>query len=630
VRFPARPRVLAAGPADLASRSGERRSPRLLLLVFAASLGLIGLATAALVSVVGDQMTAATLRSAAGADRSLVETVSRSDLTASDLSFDGPSQERVWVIERTLADLVNATSGILRIKVHAPDGTILFSDDADLRGQRFDTDGPLQAALAGTLGTELASTEEGEAEDLQATGHDQVLEEYLPILVDGKVAAVFEVYRDAGPLLAQVSQAQAAVLIIALTAAILLAALLWLIFRAAQVRLDRQTRELVDATRRDALTGLLNHGAVVARLTDLITDARGSGGGIGLALLDIDNFRLLNDTHGHPAGDVALIQVAAILRSELSEASELGRFGPDEFLAVAPPSCVHDLEPAIERMRTRLADLSLQFGVSERLPVTVSVGICEYPLHGRASTELLSQATVALVEAKAGGGDAVRRAAAPTAQMATAQRSSFDVHQGLVRAVDAKDRYTKRHTDDVARFALFLADRMGLDEELLRTIRIAGLLHDVGKIGIPDAILRKPGPLSAEEYAIVKQHVALGDAIVRDLPDLDLVRAGIRGHHERWDGRGYLQGLAGESIPVVARLLAVGDAFSAMTTTRPYRKALSVAEALHRLEDAAGSQLDPSLVRVFVEGIETAVDAPIPEVATRKVRVLGSARPQVA
>ncbi|HEX5823422.1 MAG TPA: HD domain-containing phosphohydrolase, partial [Candidatus Limnocylindrales bacterium] len=125
-------------------------------------------------------------------------------------------------------------------------------------------------------------------------------------------------------------------------------------------------------------------------------------------------------------------------------------------------------------------------------------------------------------------------------------------------------------------------------------------------------ILRKPGKLTEVEFAIVKQHVALGDMIVRDLPDIDLIRAGIRHHHERWDGAGYLDRLEGEGIPLIARILAVGDAFSAMTTTRPYRKALGIREALTRLEDAAGSQLDEQLVRLFVEGIETAPDAPLP------------------
>ena len=180
---------------------------------------------------------------------------------------------------------------------------------------------------------------------------------------------------------------------------------------------------------------------------------------------------------------------------------------------------------------------------------------------------------------------------------------TFDLFEGLILAVDAKDRYTKRHCEDVSRYAVFLARLEGVDEETIGAIRVAGLLHDVGKIGIPDGILRKPASLTIDEMAVVKQHVALGDMIVRDLPNIEIIRAGVRFHHERWDGAGYLDRLEGARIPLVARILAIGDAFSAMTTTRPYRKALDVREALSRLEDAAGSQLDEHLVTLFVEGI---------------------------
>src|SRR4029079_11206177 len=175
-------------------------------------------------------------------------------------------------------------------------------------------------------------------------------------------------------------------------------------------------------------------------------------------------------------------------------------------------------------------------------------------------------------EAKASGGD--RACVARVGEEERVVVGGFDVLQGLVIAVDTKDRYTKRHSEDVARYALFLARRMGLDEDTCETIRLAGLLHDVGKIAIPDIILRKPSKLTADEYAMFQQHVALGDAIVRNVPNVELVRAGIKHHHERWDGRGYLEGLEGDEIPMIGRILAVADAFSAMTTTRPYRKAL--------------------------------------------------------
>ena len=275
----------------------------------------------------------------------------------------------------------------------------------------------------------------------------------------------------------------------------MLAILLFLIFRAAQSRLARQTTALLEASRSDALTGSLNHGTAVAELAGLLETAGEAGAPVGVALLDVDNFRLLNATYGHDAGDRALVEVTRVLRAEVSQATIIGRYGPDEFILIAPPACVHDLEPAIDRLRARVGELTLQFGASERLPVTVSGGVSYAPVNGQAATELLAVAARALTEAKVSGGNVVRVADMTFDDLAMAQRSSFDVLTGLVAAVDTKDHYTKQHSEDVARYAVFLADRLGLGPDERRSIELAGLLHDVGKIGIPDAILRKPGPL---------------------------------------------------------------------------------------------------------------------------------------
>jgi HD-GYP domain-containing protein (c-di-GMP phosphodiesterase class II) len=292
-----------------------------------------------------------------------------------------------------------------------------------------------------------------------------------------------------------------------------------------------------------------------------------------------------------------------------------GRYGPDEFLVITPTGRETELEPAIETLRNTLADKALQFDGSERLPVTLSAGICYYPTNGESVTTLLSMTALTLQEAKASGGDAIRVADAHPPEPGYVK--TFNILEGLVNAVDTKDRYTRRHSEDVARYAEFLGGRLELDAVTRRALQNAGKLHDIGKIGIPDAILRKPGRLTADEFEILKQHVSLGDAIVRDqpdLPDLDLIRAGVRFHHERWDGRGYLVGMSGEQIPLVARILAVADSFSAITTTRPYRKSLTIAEALKRIEDAAGTQLDPALVQAFVLGLGSGVDVSLPVV----------------
>jgi HD-GYP domain-containing protein (c-di-GMP phosphodiesterase class II) len=289
----------------------------------------------------------------------------------------------------------------------------------------------------------------------------------------------------------------------------------------------------------------------------------------------------------------------------------VGRYGPDEFLVVAPGTS-RQLAESIGALRTDLASDVVGDAATDRLPVTVSAGLCEFPTDADSGTALLALAGSTLGEAKMSGGDVVR--VVDREHQGEGPRG-FDVLRGLVIAIDTKDRYTKRHWRTSPLRALHRRPARA-DAELRRIIRLSGLLHDVGKIGIPDEILRKPGPLTASEQDVVKQHVALGDMIVGALPDLATVRAGVRSHHERWDGRGYLDRLAGEEIPLVARILAVGDAFSAMTTSRPYRKALDLEEAIRRLEDAAGSQLDERLVTTFVTGLRVAPDAPLPGTPT--------------
>ncbi len=601
----------------------HRRST-LLLVVFGASLSLVAVTAIALVAIVSDHLTRATIDSSVRSDQSLVRAFVATNLVQANLSPTGVDPTQVDAIESQLRAFIDRpaasdhaaaetrSSGILHIKIWAPDGTVLYSERSELRGQFLGLDGDIGEAIAGQTVTTIEDANHGEANTSQLPAGTHVLEEYIPMEMGGSIPAIFEVYRDAGPILDAVDSTRREVLAITLAAAAILAGLLYLIFRTAQARLTRKTAELVEAGRRDALTGLLNHGAAVVELATMLEGTRVSGAPVGVALVDIDNFRLLNDTYGHAAGDQGLTDVALALRAELSEATIVGRYGPDEFILVAPPGCVDDLEPAIWRLRERIATLSLQFAGSERLPITVSTGVCYAPTHGAAATELLAVATGALTEAKASGGNVVRVADRTPDDLAVAQRSSFDVLTGLVVAVDTKDRYTKQHSEDVARYAVFLATRIGLSPEEVRSIELAGLLHDVGKIGIPDSILRKPGPLTTDEYAIVKQHVWLGAAIVRDLPNVEAIRAGVRHHHERWDGSGYLDGLAGEDIPLIARIVSIADAFSAMTTSRPYRKALSVGEALARLRAAAGSQLDPRLVNAFVTGIETDDDPPLP------------------
>jgi len=589
--------------------------PLLLILVYGAFLAIVGTAATAQSALVGAHFSTATLTSLVGSDAATIRAFANAYIDPADLGSTGPSPSELVHLEAQLASLPRPGE-ILRAEIRRPDGSIVAASVPGLGGAATPASDEFQAALAG--GAQAAI---GPAADAAAGpgGFDSptILREFLPLSVGGEVRGVIGIWRDAVPILERLDQMRREIVIVTLAAALIAAGLMFLVFRSAQRRLTQQTVALLESTRRDALTDTLNHGSLVGLLADEIERGRGEIRPIGIALIDIDNFRLLNDNHGHEAGDTALLSVADALAGELIDGMEMGRYGPDEFLLIAARNAVAELDRVVERLRTGLVDRSLRFAETERLPITVSVGIATFPVHADSVTALLAVAAQVLEEAKASGGDTVRHAADRTDEEETTAGSGFDILQGLVIAVDTKDHYTKRHSEDVARYATFLAARVGLSAEEIATIGLAGMLHDVGKIGIPDAILRKPGRLTEAEYGIVQQHVALGDMIVRDLPDIAIVRAGIRHHHERWDGKGYLDHLEADGIPLIARILAVADAFSAMTTTRPYRKALDLREALHRLEDAAGTQLEERLVAAFVDGIEHDAHPPLPGEAPR-------------
>ena len=585
------------------------RAPRpvVYILVYGAFLAVVGVTAMAHVALVSAHFSTSALNTIVGNDAGVVQAFANENLLPSDLSDGRIPPERATDVRDAMAAFTSRR-GILRAEVRLPDGTVLASSD----GTGLDR-ATMSPEFSRALGNEVAAAirPAGESDATGPLDSSTVIQAFLPLRNDGEVLGVIGIWRDAQPIAETLGAVQRDVVIVTLTAALLAAAVLFLVFRAAQSRITRQTEQIVELGRRDPLTGTLNHGSLVAALADAIEASRSEGGGIGLALVDVDNFRLLNDTRGHAKGDEVIRIVLEELRRELPDHLLLGRYGPDELLLVTVGAATAGIGPGLERLRAALADVALEVGGEDPLPITVSAAVCTYPEHGASVTELLANAAVALQEAKASGGDAIRFAGASD-QAADAR--SFDVFQGLILAVDTKDRYTKRHSEDVARYGSFLAEQLGLETRQAETIRLAGLLHDVGKIGIPVSILRKPGKLTDAEFEVVKQHVALGDMIVRDLPDIEQIRAGIRHHHERVDGRGYLHALAGEDIPLVARILAIADAFSAMTTSRPYRKALDVREALTRLGDAAGSQLDERLVEVFIRGIETAPHAPLPGV----------------
>ena len=586
------------------SRRHIGRGALLLPLAYAASISLIGLSAAALAVLDVSHATDGGIAASVSADQAIVREFGVAQLTAAEVRSGTVAEARRADLQSGLADLARI-HGYVGVGLLAEDGTVLAEASDGSGALRFDS-APVQAALSPAAAAAIVN---------QATtsgpGRAPVLLEPFRFQGADGAGLILVVQRDATPILAGGNAAWPQVAVLTLSAGLVLVILLYALYGAASTRIRRQEAGLAEARRRDPLTGLLNHAAIVTTLTDLLEASRADGRSVGIALVDVDNFRLLNDVHGSSAGDEVLLRVARTLSRESTEWVALARYGPDEFLAIAVGPPARQLEAALKRVGVALDGLSLNLEGEERLPITVSVGITFFPFHATTVIELLSAASMAIGDAKAAGGNRIEIADAWTTEP-RAPHSTFDVLQGLVLAIDRKDRYTKLHSEDVACYALFLAQRIGLDPDLIAALRMAGLLHDVGKIGIPDDILRKPGRLTPHEYEIVKHHVTLGDLIVRDLPDIEMVRAGVRHHHEHWDGTGYMDGLKGEQIPLIARILSVADAFSAMTTTRPYRKALSVEQALEELIQAGGTQLDRHLVAAFVTGIESDPAAPMP------------------
>ncbi len=355
----------------------------------------------------------------------------------------------------------------------------------------------------------------------------------------------------------------------------------------------------------DHITGLFNHRHMFQRLDEEFARAERSKGTFVVMMMDLDKFKDINDTYGHLEGDEALRFIGKLLRKALRASDIIGRYGGDEFIAILPDTSRDAAEEVAERLMKSLAETPFYAeSLGQNVPLAASIGFAAYPQDATEQEQLLLLADTALYEAKRLGGKRALPVNVPvTTSTTTSEDLGFDLLQGLLNAVAHKDRYTHRHCQDNVRYAELLAERLHLSNDATESLRKAALLHDVGKIAIPDEALLKPGPLDASEWEIMQQHVRFGEMIVRGVAQISDAIEPVATHHERFDGTGYPRGLKGKDIPLLGRVLAVVDAFSAMTLDRPYRKALTKAEAIEELRKGAGTQFDPDVVAAFLEAL---------------------------
>jgi diguanylate cyclase (GGDEF)-like protein len=349
----------------------------------------------------------------------------------------------------------------------------------------------------------------------------------------------------------------------------------------------------------DPLTGLGNHRHFHERLQRELIAAEEAGDPLTLCLIDVDDFKRINDRYGHPAGDRVLSQVATKLR----QGGEAFRLGGDEFAVLLPE---HDEATALDTATSIIERLrAMQLEHNEQ--VTVSAGVATFPVQGVGRDELIRLADSALYWAKEHGKNRVRLYRPEVVELAELKKlasgadraARFRAAASLAKAVDARDVYTGSHSERVADLAVRVAERMGLSHELVELTRLAASLHDLGKLAIPEEILRKPGPLTDPERLVLERHPQIGYRMLESL-GVTPIAEWVLHHHERWDGTGYPDGLHGEDIPLGARIIFVADAFDAMTNDRVYRGRLGIDAAVEELESCAGTQFDPDAVAALV------------------------------
>lgn len=357
----------------------------------------------------------------------------------------------------------------------------------------------------------------------------------------------------------------------------------------------------------DSLTSAYTHKYYFESLNKKIAEGHKQ---ISVLFCDIDKFKLTNDTYGHGTGDLILIEIAKIMKNETKNDGMVFRYGGEEFVIILWDYTSEEAFIKAEKIREKISKSYTLQKYVDYFPITISVGISSYPNHGLDAANLIQNADIAMYYSKQNGRNKCTLYSNnldnffKNLKEFSKKELVMDSALSLSEAVDAKDHYTGKHSKMVSKYSILIAEKLNFTNEEKNTLRIGSLLHDCGKIGIPDNIIGKPEKLSAQEFEMIKNHTILGNNIIKYITSDENIICCVRSHHERWDGKGYPDGISGTSINLFARIVCIADSYHAMASDRPYRKGLSNEKIIEEFTKGKGIQFDPELADIVIDLIQ--------------------------
>jgi diguanylate cyclase (GGDEF)-like protein/putative nucleotidyltransferase with HDIG domain len=371
-------------------------------------------------------------------------------------------------------------------------------------------------------------------------------------------------------------------------------------YKQTEIEKNRLTKALIT----DELTGLYNHKSFFNQFDEIVKE---NNNALDVLYIDIDKFKNINEVNGYEKGDEIIIGISEIILDNVNDFESIYRYGGEEFIILVEDKKDNYKFELAEKIRKDVISNEKLQKFSGYLPLTISIGISNYPNDTFNPRSLVNKAEKACYFAKKLGNNktiiyskTIEKELNLDLKNNIHNNMFLDFAYALSGTIDMKDEYTGKHSEEVSRYAMLIAEELELNSDLKYALRVGGLLHDLGKLSIPDSILKKTSELTEDEYNIIKNHPIIGYNIIKELIDDNDILSCIRWHHERCDGKGYPDGLIGENIPLLAKIICVADAYHTMTSIRTYRNSIGKDEAIKRLVLNIGTQFDGKIVDAFI------------------------------